>query len=74
MPDLPSLLRPPYIYLILGVISFSAAVVWTSIGKAWTRFYGWVYRAKEPKQFWLVVALYYLGGVFFIGIFLYMVT
>jgi hypothetical protein len=71
MPDLYYLLRPPYIFLILGVISFSAAVVWTYTGKAWVRFDGWVYRAKEPKWFWWEVALYYLVGVLFIGISLY---
>jgi hypothetical protein len=66
-----SLLRQPDIYLILAVISFSAAVVWTYIGKAWTRFYGWVYRAEEPTGFWWVVAVYFLGGVLFIGLFMY---
>ena len=73
MPDVPWLLRPPYIFLILGVVSFSAAVVWTCTGKAWIRFHGWVYRAEEPNRFWLEVAMYYLGGVFFIGYFLYQV-
>jgi len=70
VPDSPSLLRPPYIYLIVGVVLFSAAVVWTCIGKARSRFHGWVYRAQEPVVFWLVVATYYLGGVLLIGIFL----
>jgi hypothetical protein len=60
-----------YIYLILGIISFSGAVVSTCTGKTRARFSGWVYRAQEPVVFWLVVATYYLGGVFFIGIFLY---
>ena len=60
-----------YIFLTLGVISFSAAVVWTCTGKARTRFHGWVYRAKEPDVFWWVVAIYYLAGVLFIGTFLY---
>ena len=46
---------PQYIYLILGLISFS----------------GWVYRAIEPRQFWWVVAMYYVGAVLFIGIFLF---
>ena len=45
-------LRSPYLFLILGIISFSLAVVWTCIGKARTRFQGWVYRAEEPNQFW----------------------
>jgi hypothetical protein len=70
MPDLHSLLKPPYIFLILGVLSFSAAVVWTCTGKARTRFSGLVYRAEEPTQFWWLVAMYYFAGVLFIGIFL----
>ena len=70
MPDLLSLLRPPYIFLILGVISFSGAVVSTYTGKSWGRFGGFVYRAKEPKQFWWLVATYYLIGAWFIGYFL----
>jgi len=59
--------------LILGGISFSLGVVWTCTGKARTRFYGWVYRAEEPTQFWWVVAIYYLGGILLVGIFLYRV-
>jgi hypothetical protein len=73
MPDLHSLLRPPYIYLIFAIVSFSAAVVWTCTGKALVRFRGWVYRAEEPNRFWWEVAMYYLGGVFFIGVFMYQV-
>lgn len=72
MPDWYSLLRPPYVFLILGIISFTAAVVWTCTGKAWVRFHGWVYRAQEPKWFWWEVALYYLVGLGFIGYFLYL--
>lgn len=71
MPDLNSLLRPPYIFLILGIVSISAATVFTYTGKVWVRFNGWVYRAKKPGTFWLEVALYYLGGVWFVGYFLY---
>jgi hypothetical protein len=74
MPDWPSQSTPPYIFLILGGILFCAAVVWTCIGKARTRFHGWVYRAQEPIVFWLVVATYYLAGVYFIGYFLYKIN
>jgi hypothetical protein len=75
MNDLLSLLiTPPYIFLVLGFISFSAAVVWTCTGRAWVRFHGWVYRAKEPKWFWWEVALYFLCAVLFVGIFLYKVN
>ena len=60
------LLKPPYFYLILGIVSFALGVAWTCIGKARARFYGWVYRTEEPTQFWLVVATYCLGGIFLI--------
>jgi hypothetical protein len=73
MPDWNSLLRPPYIQLILGVIFFSAGVVSTCTGKAFARSGGWAYRTKEPIQFWLSVAIYYLAGAWFIGYFLYKV-
>jgi hypothetical protein len=74
LPDLQSLLRSPYIYLILGVITLSAAVASTCTGRTWVRFDGWVYRAKEPYAFWWVVATLYLGSILFIGIFWYWVT
>ena len=59
-----------YIYLILGIATLSWAVISTCIGKTRSRFSGWAYRAKEPGAFWFAVAIYYLGGVFFIWIFL----
>jgi len=63
MFDSNSLLSPPYIFLILGVVSISASVVWTLTGSVWVRFHGWVYRAKEPGSFWWEVTLYFLCGV-----------
>jgi hypothetical protein len=74
MPNLSTLIRPPYVFLILGIISISAATVFTGTGKVWVRFNGWVYRAKEPGWFWWEVALDYLIGVCFIGYFLFRVT
>jgi hypothetical protein len=68
------ILRPPYIFLILGVSSISAAIVFTRKGKAWVRFQGWVYRAKEPKWFWWEIALYYLCGIGLIGYYLYLIN
>jgi hypothetical protein len=64
------LLRPPYIFLILGVIFISVATIYTYMGKVWVRFNGWVYRAEKPGTFWAEVALYHLGGLWFIGCFL----
>jgi hypothetical protein len=68
-----SFLRPPYIFLILGVISISAAVAFTCIGKVWVRLNGWVYRAKEPGWFWWEVAIDYLIGILFVGYYLHKV-
>jgi hypothetical protein len=60
--------------LILGCILLSATVVWTYTGRAWVRFYGWVYRAEEPSWFWWEVSFYCLLGVGLIGLFFVKVT
>jgi hypothetical protein len=46
MLDLDSLLNPKFIYLILGVIFLSLAVVSTYTGKAYSGYGGWAYRLK----------------------------
>jgi hypothetical protein len=67
------LVKPPHIFLILGILSICAATVFTCTGKVWVRFNGWLYRTKEPGWFWWEVALYYLVGVWFVGDFFYKV-
>ena len=62
---------PPYGLLIFGVFSLFLAVRGTCTGEAWARFGVVVYRDERPKQFWLLVASYYLGGLGFTGYFLY---
>ncbi len=52
--------------LIIGVIPFSAAAVFTFIGKVWVRSRGWVYRDEEPLTYWWNVALFFVIGVIFI--------
>ena len=69
MPDLGSLLNPKFIYLILGVIFLIAAVVSVCTGTTISRS-GCAYRPKEPGDFWGVVSIYFLAGIFFIGIYL----
>jgi hypothetical protein len=64
------ILRPPYVFLLLGIASICAAVVFTCKRKVWVRFNGWVHRAEEPKWFWWGVLLYYAGGLYFVGYFL----
>ena len=70
MPDLKSFLKT-YEFLILGVLSITAATVFTITGKAWVRTSGWVYRAKQPGWFWWAVTVYFLAGVWFIRRFLF---
>jgi hypothetical protein len=60
-----------YGLLAFGVASLFLALAATYTGEAWARFAGPVYRAKEPKKFWRLVAAYYLGGIVFVGYFLY---
>jgi hypothetical protein len=64
-------LSPPYGLLIFGVVLLCLGVGGTCTGEAWGRFGVVVYRDEEPKQFWLLVATQYLGGLFLIGLFLY---
>jgi hypothetical protein len=59
-----------YSYLIIGLLTLFWAVLSTYRGKTRSRFSGWVYRAKEPGGFWFAVAVYYVAGVLFIGLFL----
>jgi hypothetical protein len=64
----------PYLFLALGGVALSAGAIWTCTGKAWIRFHGWVYHAQEPKRFWSEVAMDFLIGVVFIGLFLHLTT
>jgi len=56
---------------IFGIFVVFLAVVYTRTGKAWIKYNGWVYRADEPKRYWLEVILYYLLGFGCIGLWLY---
>ncbi len=64
-------LKPPYTLLDAGMFVLFLAVIYTYTGKAYIRFHGWVYRADEPKRYWLEVVAYYVVGVGLIGLFLY---
>jgi hypothetical protein len=64
---------PPYVLLMFGLFSIFLAVAGMLTGEAWARFGSPVYRNEKPKEFWLLITTYYLGGAFFIGYFLYTV-
>jgi len=58
----------------MGILFFCAGSVFIHMGKAWVRFYGWVYRAREPKWFWWEIALDYLCGAGFIAYSFYLIN
>jgi hypothetical protein len=68
------LIDPQHRFLLMGVVLLVLAVVFTLTGETMERFNGMVYRAEEPKRFWWNVAMFYLGGLFFIGLFLYKIS
>ena len=70
MPNWDALFNPKFPYFIIGVIFLTAAVVSTCAGKTIARYRGWIYRAKEPNEFWQAVVIYYLAAVF--GIVMYL--
>jgi uncharacterized membrane protein len=70
MDKLSFLLRYPYVYLLLAILIWSLALIETCTGDAITR---WrvVNRDEEPKSFRAAVLMHILGGIFFIGCFLF---
>lgn len=64
------LLKEPYGFFTFGMFLIFLGLVQTYLGKAWLRGGGWIYRAKEPKRYWLTVATYYLCGLLSVVFFL----
>jgi hypothetical protein len=54
-------------YHLLGFLFLIVAGISMCTGKTLTRGQGLVSRAKEPKTFWLIVAVWFLAGTVFIG-------
>jgi hypothetical protein len=52
---------------------FAMALGGTFAGKLPGRFGEVAYRAKDPKQYWSGLAIYYLAGIGLIGYYLYKV-
>lgn len=68
MPD-PNL--RPYVSLIIGVFLTGLGLASTCSGEALGRFGRTTSCVEEPKKFWRLVAIDYLGGAFGIGYFLF---
>ena len=71
MADLFGIQHPRYGLLAGGIVLIALGVRYTCTGKAYARGHGTIYRADDPKGFWLEVAASYLLGLALIGLFLY---
>jgi hypothetical protein len=60
---------PEYGLLFFGVTFLALAVGGSLTGETLARFRGVIYRADNPKQFRWVVVAYYVGALYFIGLF-----
>jgi H+/Cl- antiporter ClcA len=52
-------------YHLVGFLLLIVAVISVCTGKTLTRGQGLLSRAKEPKTFWLIVAMWFLAGIVF---------
>ncbi len=70
MDKLSFLLTYPFVYLLLAILIWCLALIETFTGGAVTR---WrvVSRDQEPQSFRAAVLMHILGGVFFVGCFLF---
>jgi len=58
-------------FLLIGMVVLIVTAVFVLTGETLERYRGVVSRAEEPKRFWLDVSLYFVVGLFFIGLYLY---
>ncbi len=58
-------------FLLIGIVLLVMAAVFTLTWESLERFGRLASRAEEPKRFRWNVATFYLGGIFFIALYLY---
>jgi H+/Cl- antiporter ClcA len=58
-------------FLFIGAICLIVSVIYAVSGKVLTRFRGVIFRDEEPNRFWRAVVMCFLGGLLFIGLYLY---
>jgi hypothetical protein len=61
-------------FFLLGSVLLLVAVIETFTGTAITRGQGLIYRAKDPKTFWWLVAVSYIGAIVFYAEFFYKIS
>ena len=72
MSDLFGVQHPRYGLLTFGILLIALGVFYTYTGKAYARLHGWIYRADDPKGYWLAVASYLVGGAVLVAYALYL--
>jgi hypothetical protein len=63
--------QEPFVFLAFGMFFIVIGMIQTYLRKVWLRGGGWIYRDKQPIQYWLTIATCYLGGGLCIAISLY---
>ena len=58
-------------FLLTGIVLLVLPAIFILSGETFEPRGGIVCRAGEPKRFWWNVVMYSLGGLFFIGLYLY---
>jgi len=58
-------------FLLIGIVLLTVAAAFALSGEAFERYGRTVDRAEEPQRFWWDVAMCFLAGLFFIGLYLY---
>jgi hypothetical protein len=70
MKDFSNLFDQQHSLLLIGIVLLTMMAVFALSGGIFEPHAGIVYRAKEPRRFWWNVVGYFLGGIFFIGVYL----
>jgi hypothetical protein len=58
-------------FLLIGIVVLVTATMFTLTGQSLEPYGRMVNRAEEPKRFWGNVAMFYLGGIFFIALYFF---
>ena len=49
---------------LFGAVLIVLGVVYAGMGESYERFHGWIYRSKQPTDFWESIVGYWLAGIF----------
>lgn len=61
------------VFMWMGIVLVAMTLIFTLTGQCLVKYQGIVSRAEDPKTFWQNVALYFVLGLIFLGLYLYTV-